>query len=128
MVSLTFSKFRECVMAALHRRWDAANTGRRTGGGQAQLMLLQIVGTGHHHQIFHHFQRIYNFYYLDLKSPIRIWIRMSFFCRKFFLVFLIRIHLIRIRIQHFRQNTDPYPDPGFFLTTIKWKKITAEKI
>jgi hypothetical protein len=26
-------------------------------------------------------------------------------------VFRIRIHLIRIRIQHFRLNTDPEPDP-----------------
>ncbi len=25
--------------------------------------------------------------------------------------FLIRIHLIRIWIQHFRLNTDPHPDP-----------------
>ncbi len=28
-----------------------------------------------------------------------------------YLVFLFRIHLIRIRIQHFRLNTDPDPDP-----------------
>ncbi len=28
-------------------------------------------------------------------------------------VFRIRIHLIQIRIQHFRLNTDPDLDPGF---------------
>ncbi len=28
-------------------------------------------------------------------------------------VLRIRIHFIRIRIQHFRLNTDPDPDPGF---------------
>jgi hypothetical protein len=27
-------------------------------------------------------------------------------------VFRIRIHMVRIRIQHFRLNTDPQPDPG----------------
>ncbi len=37
--------------------------------------------------------------------------------------FRIRIHLIRIRIQHFRLNTDP--DPGF-LWSKNWKKFTAE--
>ncbi len=37
--------------------------------------------------------------------------------------FRIRIHLIRIRIQHFRLNTDP--DPGF-LWPKNWKKFTAE--
>jgi hypothetical protein len=34
-------------------------------------------------------------------------------------VFPIRIHLIRILIQHFRLNTDPIP-------TKNWKKFTAE--
>ncbi len=38
----------------------------------------------------------------------------------------IRIHFIRvrIRIQHFRLNTDP--DTGVLMTKI-WKKITAQK-
>jgi hypothetical protein len=47
----------------------------------------------------------------------------------------IRIHFIRIRIQHFRLIIDPYPDPIWIriqsgsraLMTNKWKKITAEK-
>ncbi len=39
--------------------------------------------------------------------------------------FQIRIHFIRIRIQHFRLTTDPDPDPGFL--TKNWKKFTAEK-
>ncbi len=33
-------------------------------------------------------------------------------------VFRIRIHWVRIRIQHFRLNIDPDPDPGFW-----WPKI-----
>jgi hypothetical protein len=41
----------------------------------------------------------------------------------------IRIHLIRIRIQHFRLNTDPDPDPtriqGF--NDQKLEKFTAKK-
>jgi hypothetical protein len=41
----------------------------------------------------------------------------------------IRIHFIRIRIQHFRLNTNPDPDPirmqGFI--DQKLKKFTAEK-
>ncbi len=41
-------------------------------------------------------------------------------------VFWIRIHLIRIRIKHFRLNTDP--DPGFddqkFKKIYSWKKTT----
>jgi hypothetical protein len=41
----------------------------------------------------------------------------------------IRIHFIRIRIQHFRLNTDPDPDPIRIqgLNDQKLKKITAEK-
>ncbi len=50
-------------------------------------------------------------------------------------VFRIRIHLIRIRIQHFRPNADPDPDPiririqsgSRVLMTKSWKKVTAEK-
>jgi hypothetical protein len=38
--------------------------------------------------------------------------------------FRIRIHLILIRIQHFRQNTDP--DPRVLMIK-NLKKITAEK-
>ncbi len=37
----------------------------------------------------------------------------------------IRIHLKRIRIQHFRLNTNPDPDPGF--DDQKLEKVTAEK-
>jgi hypothetical protein len=36
----------------------------------------------------------------------------------------IRIHLIRIRIQHFRLNTDP--DPGLLMTK-NWKKLQLKK-
>jgi hypothetical protein len=36
----------------------------------------------------------------------------------------IRIHFIRIQIQHFRLNADP--DPGVLMTK-NFKKITAEK-
>ncbi len=43
-------------------------------------------------------------------------------------VFWIRIHLIRIRIQHFGLNTDPDsdPDPWFWWKKI-YKKLTGEK-
>ncbi len=41
----------------------------------------------------------------------------------------IRIHLIRIRIQHFRLNTDPTIQSGSrVLMTTNWKKCTAKKI
>ncbi len=39
-------------------------------------------------------------------------------------MFRIRIHLIRIRIQHFRLNA--YPDPGFWWKK-NWKMFTAKK-
>ncbi len=43
----------------------------------------------------------------------------------------IRIHLIRIRIQHFRLNTDPVPDPiriqGFWWQKI-WKNLQPKKM
>jgi hypothetical protein len=46
-------------------------------------------------------------------------------------VFRIRIHLIRIRIQHFRLNTDPHLIRILFgsrvLMTKNWEKFTAKK-
>ncbi len=41
-------------------------------------------------------------------------------------LFRIRIHWVRIRIQHFRLNIDLDPYPEFM--TKNWKKITAENI
>ncbi len=38
----------------------------------------------------------------------------------------IRIHLIRIRIQHFRLNTHPDPDPGGLITK-NWRKKLQKK-
>jgi hypothetical protein len=38
----------------------------------------------------------------------------------------IRIHFIRIRIQHFRLNTNPDPIRIQGFNDQKWKKITAE--
>jgi hypothetical protein len=51
------------------------------------------------------------------------WLKIKVFFKA---VFRSRIHLTRIRIQHFKLNTDPDPDLGVLMTK-NLKKFMAEK-